>query len=221
LGQNLSGYQFPDDHDNNLHKILDLIPSNASILTQNDIFPHISGRRNAYVFPFSSTFENPTDFIPTLRTYISEVEYILIDWSSDPITSIFLFELNVTEQFGLLAEADGTLLLKRDYFGSPILFVAYTKIFNVHDLLLVNGQVVKDEKSGNPVLHHSTLDNIDDFWYGPGFFLSSGHYFVDYSIKISGSTDLNILQLAIIEWPAVTNIEMSGSQSMWFVPKLL
>ena len=39
-----------DDHTQAINKILSLIPSNASILTENDLFPHVSGRVDAYMY---------------------------------------------------------------------------------------------------------------------------------------------------------------------------
>lgn len=101
-------------HEKLLMNILELVPSNASILTQDDIFPHVCHRLNAYVVYV------PPDV---------EVEYVLIDLNS-PFSSGFLpppFDnisrsdafLKVLEknEYGLFASADGILLFKRGYSG--------------------------------------------------------------------------------------------------------
>ena len=51
-----------NEHTDLIHEILPLIPAEASVLTQNDIFPHLSSRPNAYMYiPNSSDIK--TDFI--------------------------------------------------------------------------------------------------------------------------------------------------------------
>ena len=42
----------PNENSVSLSELVNLIPSNASILTQNHVFPHVSSRINAYVLPF-------------------------------------------------------------------------------------------------------------------------------------------------------------------------
>jgi uncharacterized membrane protein len=62
---------FPDDHDILIQKVVDLIPPNASVAAQPDIFPHVSNRLEAYPF------------------YVSGVEYIIVDisrgWYKSPL----------------------------------------------------------------------------------------------------------------------------------------
>jgi uncharacterized membrane protein len=63
-----------------IHEIIDTIPADASILTQNQFFPHVSSRANAYsvpVTPFSDTQ------LPQIEEYLKTImggcDYVLLD----------------------------------------------------------------------------------------------------------------------------------------------
>jgi uncharacterized membrane protein len=82
------------EHERALFEVLTSIPANASILTQNNIFPHVSNRIQAYVIPsiFLNTGlrELAIDFIGQI---VEEVEYILVDNSTDTLSTSFAFSL--------------------------------------------------------------------------------------------------------------------------------
>lgn len=105
-------------HDEMLNDVIELIPPSASVSTQNNIFPHLSRRLNAYPYPMSG------------------VEYLLVDtrsiWYSIP-TPHHLLSGNIPPTFGeliselasngsigLLCAGDGIYLFKKGYVGSPI-----------------------------------------------------------------------------------------------------
>ncbi len=44
------GLPIPTSHDGTIYRIMNLVPSNASILTQNNLFSHFSTRPNAYLY---------------------------------------------------------------------------------------------------------------------------------------------------------------------------
>jgi uncharacterized membrane protein len=109
-----------------LNKILELIPSNASIMTQNDIFPHISERMYAYaMWEWNASIAgnmSATDFF--LRN--ASVDYILIDttsdWYRDNIEE-FTSKLIENGSFRILNSADYIWLLKKgNTTTSPYLF---------------------------------------------------------------------------------------------------
>lgn len=99
-----------------LNEILNKIPSNASILTQNNLFPHVSHRVDAYVVP--SPWVNTrihgivVDFI---NQTMDKVEYVLVDFKSDPVaTTLVLSLLEAKPKFTLIASEDNnTILLYR------------------------------------------------------------------------------------------------------------
>jgi len=109
-----------DKHTEMLHKVISIVPSNASILTQNNIFPHFATRSNAY----SKTFPWGTMI---LGGNFSNVDYILVDTNSSAwgvewasILMPYVNEQLKSGKYGLLVYIDGIILLKRGYHGEPI-----------------------------------------------------------------------------------------------------
>jgi len=107
-----------------LKMMTDLIPSDASVLTQNDIFPHVSRRMYAYVGSNSVGNYSSVYF-----------DYILVDTRSfwykpggkyDYLDlEEFIFKAVKSEEYGVLSAIDDIWLLKRGYKGEPIFPVEY------------------------------------------------------------------------------------------------
>ena len=117
------GYLFPNyltlstgNHARILRETISLVPPNASILTQDNIFPYVPHRVDAYVVPvifLNSRIRNLTiDFV---NQTIDKVEYILLDNKTDPIaTGLVLSILEIKPHFNLLVSRDdNTILLYR------------------------------------------------------------------------------------------------------------
>ncbi len=89
-------------HAERLQPLLADIPPGATVSAQTNVFPHLSGRKKAYVFPT-----------------VDDSEYVLVDvaGSSDPLSPDQLFhEVNsllVSGQYSLLSGDDGFLLFQR------------------------------------------------------------------------------------------------------------
>ncbi len=95
-------------HETEINDTLKLIPQDASILTQDNLFPHVSHRVNAYVVPsrfFHTNIRNiVVDF---LNQTIDRVDYILLDRETDPFAAnLTLSFLNTKQQFSLVACKD-------------------------------------------------------------------------------------------------------------------
>jgi uncharacterized membrane protein len=114
----------PNERTELLHGMLALIPQDASVLTENDIFPHVSSRSNAYLY-----------IPPPLFSEIS-IDYVLIDvnsiwanWSAPVLLperiSPLTFALKGLKdgEYGVLASAKGILLLRKGYTGEPVISV--------------------------------------------------------------------------------------------------
>ncbi len=119
----IPGFLYPDyfsisagNHGRLLSETINLVPPNASILTQNNIFPYVSHRVDAYVVPvifLDSGIRNlAIDFV---NKTIDKVEYILVDKETDSVsTELVLSMLAVKPNFNLLASRDdNTILLYR------------------------------------------------------------------------------------------------------------
>jgi uncharacterized membrane protein YozB (DUF420 family) len=183
-------YKVPiaNDRTELIQQVLPLIPSNASVLTENDIFPHLSNRVNSYMY---------------LPTSNATVDYILVDISSpfydwlpgggtlsgeeiSPSTATQEALANGT--YGVLASAKSILLLKKGYTGEPALFVPFVSKYNYKTLTLESGSTVKDPSSSSGVvLYHNETAPKGTFWFGPYATLPPGCYRVTYVIKVNGN----------------------------------
>jgi uncharacterized membrane protein len=172
----------PNKNVASLADLVNVIPSNASVLTQNTIFPHVSDRINAYVLP-SSDVVNDSDYV---RFLINSSEYVLLDLSwQDPHTIFVLNEITRNNSYGAYALARNAVLFKRGFQGEP-LFAYYTenealtyKDFN----LAPDSQNVSDPSavSEKVVMYPQNLTGY--FVYGPSNYLLSGSYEVTFTVK--------------------------------------
>lgn len=106
-----------------LQKIVNLVPSNASVLTQNNIFPHFSNRLNAYVLPLQGAMKfAPNEMNLYVDQLLNRSDFVLVDNETDVYNaSNLIFARIKTIDFGLLANKSGVLLYKRGFQGDPIL----------------------------------------------------------------------------------------------------
>jgi len=106
-----------------LHAMMDLIPSDSSILTQNNLFPHVSSRVNAYMIPFDlSAFHEDGKkgyMLNYTRQFIRDSEYILLNTRLTDYWTIFVFEEALSGQFGVRASTYSYVLFERNYEGLP------------------------------------------------------------------------------------------------------
>ncbi|HVP92265.1 MAG TPA: DUF2079 domain-containing protein [Acidobacteriota bacterium] len=108
-----------DAHGRILFEALSMIPQNASVLTQNNIFPHVSGRANAYTIPspnWSKEYQRiANETLQNLRKV--EIDYVLIDLKSEPysassgtlILNEFVLKWN---NYDKIVDQDGVMLFR-------------------------------------------------------------------------------------------------------------
>lgn len=170
-----------------INDALKLVPPNASIATQNDIFPHVAQRENAYILAWPMPME---------------VEYILVDMKSPHFEFFQLYSVSPSEalqkviasgRYGLLACADGILLLEKGYRGPTTLYVGRTDTFGAGSFLAVvrNSIVLNDPTSysGNVILHKAG-EGTGFVWFGPYAYFYAGEYQATFRMK-TGSQILN------------------------------
>lgn len=101
------GLPIPTSHDGTIYSIMNLIPPNASILTQNNLFTHFSSRPNAYLY---------------LPNNYTEVSFIFADTTSrwydghvfgHESLSQVIPKAVANGVYTIIAYQDGVLLLKR------------------------------------------------------------------------------------------------------------
>lgn len=181
-------YQKPDLSNRNqrLHEILSLIPDDASILTQDNLFPHVCGRSEAYVMVPSSfrdvkTWKTAMIWITTRNT-----DYLLIDLESDPHgTGRYILDIARREQYGLVSFYDNTYLYKKYYDSNPLQYELVNITYSVSDLVPQN-MVQKPQMNstfGYILSFQNRTINSRTLWHGPYAVMPRGNYTVDFHIK--------------------------------------
>jgi len=103
-------------HHTILRTAIELIPEDASVYTQNDVFPHVCHRMHAY----AHIIVRPPDFF---EFYDGNYDYVLADstlaqsilkWGSQASLE------RLEREYGVYAEGDGVYLYKRGYEGEPL-----------------------------------------------------------------------------------------------------
>lgn len=106
------GFQWPHvtAHDLLAQKFEALIPANASVSAQSSLVPHISQRRDIYMFPYATGLYK-TNY---------QAQYIFLDVTSDIYpyidTTSYVHDVKallMNGSYGVVASQDGYLLLKR------------------------------------------------------------------------------------------------------------
>ncbi|MCX8170690.1 MAG: DUF2079 domain-containing protein, partial [Candidatus Bathyarchaeota archaeon] len=172
-----------------LHKMLGLIPKNASVLTQNHIFPHVSSRINAYVLPLSSGTEEQREFLKIyVRELINKSDYIILDIRPRDYWTQFAFNEILNDNiFGPYAFTRWAILFKRGYNGSTEMMYPHDEIvFPAQSLKLNFGSLMKDDDSKyGRIAFCSKGSKRGIFIYGPYVFLPKGVYNVTWRVKFN------------------------------------
>jgi uncharacterized membrane protein len=176
-----SGMNLSSQRDHLINQLLTYIPTDASVITDNAFFPHVSSRSNAYVIPTIPPLwkDHETDGRNFTRTILEEVDYIIVDTKTDPLASSVVFSLiKGNSTFKLLASADSVVLFKRDYAGNATVLFPYDAIYDFGSLNLYSGELVTlPNSTSSRVLHcNGTFEQPLMFWFSPRNPLPSGDY---------------------------------------------
>jgi hypothetical protein len=129
-------------HDRVLEDIIQLVPSYTSVLTQNDVFPHLSRRLYGYVG------NNPVGNLSNI-----DFDYILVDTTKywyikhPPLfinfpLETFVLNSSMSGNYGFVTAVDGIWLLKRGFVSAPMFTIdrgVIGRFYNGSDL---TGKVV-------------------------------------------------------------------------------
>ncbi len=186
-----SGMNPISQRDDLIHQLLAYIPPNASVITDNAFFPHVSSRSNAYVIPTIPPVwtDHETEGRNFTEAILGKVDYIIVDTKTDPLASSVVFSLiKGNSVFKLLASADSVVLFKRNYDGNATVLLPYNATYYYDSLNLYAGELTKSPNStGDKVLHfNGTFEQPLMFWYGPRNPLPPGDYNITMRVKING-----------------------------------
>ncbi len=121
-------------HDKSVYEAIEIIPPQASVLTQYDVFPHVSSRVNSFVVPPPFEALKRDYYYSYVRTLFGKgIEFILIDINPDVGTHglwvthlTVLMEISRNGSYGLYASIDGALVYKLDYQGKPRVYEPFS-----------------------------------------------------------------------------------------------
>ena len=175
-----------NEHTETLSVALDTVPANASLVTQNTIYPHIATRSNATFIPNPSLFELYQQQYGTPRpeyiVFDTQLDTRAFDWSA-PVRDAY-FEL-IGDEYGLYRYQDGIWILKRGYNGSPTGITQSASrervVFDAAEFVASDGRV----KNGRLVDAGGTNDS--NVWYGPYTALPAGNYTATFRVTAGGA----------------------------------
>jgi uncharacterized membrane protein len=184
------------EHTETLQAGIDTIPANASLLTQNDIYPHVAERPNA---TFSA---NRTLFYRYQRDNGKPTpEYILIDtqletqgveWAQ-PVRTTYVGQLGT--EYGLAHYDDQVWVFERGYNGSPEgirgNYTVEPRTYELSDLIpndaiRIDGQLVGSGGSEGTY-----------YWYGPGAMLPPGNYTATFRVNATSTGERPVANLEV------------------------
>jgi uncharacterized membrane protein len=192
-----------NSHTQALENVLSLVPSYASVATQNDIEPHLAQRENIFLLTWPMNMN---------------VDYIVLDLTSSQVfvgpAGAFLSPLQALYvvldggQYGVMAYADGVLLLKSGYSGGYMLYKPYQRIFTYEDLAAASSRSVEvfdgSSQSGMVIIHRSN-DESGLAWYGPYAWLFTGDYNVTFRLKAESQNQNLTLDAFASSWDFRSN----------------
>jgi uncharacterized membrane protein len=170
----------PDDHDELRSTALETIPPSASLVTQNDLFPHVATRPNASYIPNQGTFEAYQE-----QYGIPRPKYIVYDTStawSEVLINVY-GDLLGTE-YGVVAYQDGIWIYKRGYTGQPSGITTSTpRLRYGPDEFGLDG----GEREGGLIVG-TTESSGQTIWYGPYTILPPGTYTATFRVNTTRTT---------------------------------
>lgn len=181
-----------EEHSHLLEEAIDEIPYNASLLTQNAIYPHVAERPNA-------TFVANANFKDYVRKFgLPSPKYIFVDYN---ISHYFNTRSNVANRilraysdrigsnYQLWRWQNGVAIYKKGYEGPPKGITEPYRIhprqFNITELATENARIenasLTFNTSGRNISPGETL------WFGPYKTLPPGNYRAIYRIQVTPS----------------------------------
>jgi uncharacterized membrane protein len=188
------GIPIPNAHHALLHEVIALIPPTASVLTQNSLFPQVSGRPDAFLY--RPTGDESVDYVLADTTID---DYSLKVWGLTPLSTEVPLLMS-TGEYGMIALSDGILLLGRGYTG-PLLIAGPTHYrYDHRDLSRVSGTAISDptSQSGIVFFYSTTGPNATGFWGGPYVNLLPGRYEAAFHLKV-GQTFAGDLSVSVAQ----------------------
>ena len=177
------------NHVEELHKVLNLIPANASVAATQEIFPHVCERLNAYFVKWPLDYD--VDYI------VADVKSPFFTWGIyGPTPYQIVTTLMENDEYGVLASSDGVLLLKRGY-TEPLQYYSPQKDFFDYEQLIPGvGKIIWDYAStSGKIITSDPSDSAGMIWFGPYKYFVQGTYSAIFKIETANKTCQLVLQV--------------------------
>ena len=177
-----------------MHEMLGMVPHNASVLTQNHVFPHVSNRLNAYVIPIARWTSSMS---PLVRDYLKQLvdksDYVFLDlrYSGGPASLFVLSELTNGTSHAVYAFSGKTILFKKGSTSTPIFVPGIDhEVFRAErDFDTAGGRTVPDASSQSGFVKLFPKGSNESGLYGPYVFLPPGEFEVTFVFKAEEPND--------------------------------
>jgi len=173
-----------NDHTEIIDAAIERIPTGVSLITQNDLYPHVATRENATFTANGSMFaryqERHGRVSPEYVLFDTELETQGTDWSV-PLRDVYVDRLGAG--YGLAAYEDGVWILERGYEGPPEGITGDYAVedrrynasaFIPNDARTLSGEIVASGGQAGTYL-----------WYGPNALLPPGTYEVTFRMNVT------------------------------------
>ncbi len=191
----------PGSHEADVRQIVSLIPSNASVLTQPNIFPLVSSRVDAFTVPTVSLFPPGTSFNATFTQWLNQSDYVLLDPTTDQVSALLtLPRLEMMHVHRLFVQFDYILLFKKFYSGNPTVIHPAQAIFDWTNLRSANGVSTTDSKSssGRALVHQRSTSS--QFWNSSEVWLPAGSYTATFRLKADQEWNGSLLRIRMVRY---------------------
>jgi len=197
------GYLSVTETDKYTRMALNEIPVDASVSVMPEIYPHLCNRLEAYPY------------------FKSGVDYVLMNvyswWFTATLpqpahTAPRWCDAEIDERYGIVVNAKGVLLLKKDYEERTKYFEGVDFTLTSSDVRSATGKVVEDlvdsggSSTKESVLLHEVTDPTPLFFEVPDMALPPGHYNACVVLKISSISPSEILTLEIVKAPELSEL---------------
>ncbi len=169
------------------HRIIDSVPGDAAILTQNHIFPHVSDRVDAYALPVPQFSPEQQAYLENyIDTLIERCDYVLLDLKViDDWTLYTHRKLASSPDFGVQAFSEMVILFQRGLAGPSIITDLEKATYHAYeDMHIGFGEIISDPTTVSGLSAASPRGSGEGFFlYGPYTYLMGRAYDISFNMK--------------------------------------
>ncbi|RQG93020.1 DUF2079 domain-containing protein [Natrarchaeobius halalkaliphilus] len=199
------------DRTERLDAAIESVPEDETVVTQNDIYPHVATNPGASYVVRSDMFREYDRLYGPI-----EPEYVLVDRTSpwdDPVEDGFGDRLH--EEYAVYRYEDGTIVYKRGYDGDPRGITKPLEISRTYapsEFSSSNAELYADRLESSMTVASDEQPRL--LWYGPYDELPPGTYEATFLVDVTTESDLQLtLDVAAGEGPQVvssTDLDSTG-----------